>query len=825
MERTIHDLKLAVRGLWKDRSFAATTLATLALCLAANTAIFAVVNTVLLQPLPFEEPHRLVTVANAYPGAGLERGLANGVPDYYDRLRDIDAFEELAMYRTSGATIGGVGADPERVTSMPATPSLFRILRIQPLRGRVFTEEEGEVGQDRKVVLSYGLWQRLYAGRDSALGQELRINGTPHLIVGVMPADFWFIDPDVELWTAAAFPPEERADNRRHSNNWQQIARLEPGATIEQAQAQIDALNARNLDRVPNLREALVNARFRTHVAFLQHELVRDIRPTVYLLWAGAFIVLVIGCVNVANLVSVRATARLRELATRAALGASLGRLSRQLLTETVLLSVIGGVTGGLLAWWALSAAPLLGFDELPRGHEIALDGSALGFAFALVVFVGLIVGLSPVVALRRTNLALVVREEGRSGTATRGTRVIRRVLVTSQVAFALLLLVGAGLLLASFERVLAVDPGFEGTYVITGNLSLPATRYKDESALRSTTERLLNELRSMPGVEAAGVTTTIPFGGSYSDGVILAEGYQMAPGESLVSPNNVTVSDGYFEAMKVRLLEGRFFDARDHEASPRAIIVDEPLARRFWPGVSALGRRMYLPGSGEKLLEPPPEKDMFTVVGVIAEMKLVGLVDPAGLRRVGAYYFPARQRPPRTVTVAIRTAQDPVTLVSSVRQQLAKVDPELPFYSVQSMEERMSKSLIDRRTPMLLGTGFAAVALFLSAIGIYGMLAYQVSQRAREIGIRMALGAGASNIFRMVLTEGAAIVAVGSLFGLLGAFLLRRTLQSQLYGIGAMDPGVLAGVAGLLATVALVACVLPARRAARTDPIVALSE
>lgn len=826
MERLVQDLRFATRLLWKERSFAVTTIATLALCLAANTAIFAVVNSVLLRPLPFPESERLVTVFNAYPGAGISRA-SNAVPDYFDRRQGVNAFEELAVYRTSGVTIGGEKqGEAERVTSMPVSPSFFRLLRVPARRGQLLAEEDAEPGQDRKVVLSYGLWQRRFGGRDEAIGQDLRVGGVQYTVVGVLPPNFVFVDPEVQVWTPAAFTPEQRSAEQRHSNGWQEIARLRPGATIEQAQSQIDAINARNLEEAPQLKPVLINAGFHTRAVPTEEDLVREARRTLFLLWGGALVVLIIGCVNVANLVSVRATSRVRELATRAALGASLVRLSRQLLTETVLLSTIGGALGILLGWWVLRSATSLGFDHLPRGSEIALDGRSLIVTLGLVVLTGLVVGVLPVVMLRRANLAQIIRDEGRSGTASRSARMARRVLVTSQVAFALVLLVGAGLLLASFQRVLAVNPGFEVDHLLTGAISLPPARYADDTAVRTTVERALQRVRAVPGVQAAAVTTSLPFGGSYSDSVIMAEGYQMAPGESLISPSRIVASEGYFETMHIGLREGRFFDARDGQTRPRVVIVDERLARHFWPGQNPIGRRMYQPSSGTDFLKPPTRDDQFLhVIGVVDEVRLAGLVDTGEIKRVGAYYFPFAAVPSRGLSVAIRTTLEPTAVASAIRAELAGIDPELPFYSVRTMGERVDQSLLDRRTPMLLALGFATVALFLAAIGIYGVLAYQVSQRAREIGIRMALGAAATSIFQMVLREGALIVMAGSLLGLIGAFLLRGTLQSQLYEIGAMDPLVLAGVAGVLLAVALVACILPARRAASTDPVVALTE
>jgi predicted permease len=822
MDRLFQDLRFALRLLWRDRGFTITTVATLALCIAANTSIFAVVNAVVLRPLPFPEPERLATVFNSYPGAGAVRA-SNGVPDYYDRLAHMPAFEGIAMYRSSGITIGGQGGEVERVTSMPVTPSFFRLLRTQPHRGQLFSDQDAEAGAPRKVALSYGAWQRLFGGRDDAIGRDIRLNGFLYTVVAVLPQDFRFLDPDVQLWMPVGFSPEERADDRRHSNNWQQIARLRPGATIGQAQAEVNAINAANLERFPQLKQVLINAGFNTQVKSFQEDLVDGSRRTLYLLWGGVLAVLIIGCVNIANLVSVRASTRARELATRHALGASLRQLSRQILTETVLLAFVGGAVGLALGWLALNAAGPLALDRLPRGEEIALDATAVAFVLALTAVVGFGVGLIPVAALRHADLGQVVREEGRSGTASRRTRALRRLLVAGQVAFALMLLVGAGVLLASFQRVLAVDPGFDADRVLTGSLTLPAARYQDMAAVRTTTARILDAVRTLPGVEAAGGTTTVPMSGDHSDSVIFAEGYQPAPGESLISPSQVWISPGYFEAMRTELRAGRFFDARDVEGAPRTIIVDEQLARKFWPNQDPIGRSMWFPANVENLMEPPPRDQWMRVVGVVENVRLDGLVDGPAFRTVGAYYMPLAQSGARGMTLAVRTANDPASVTNAIRAQIAHIDAELPFYGVRTMVERVDLSLVDRRTPMLLALSFASVALFLAAIGIYGVLAYQVAQRSREIGIRMALGAAASSIFSMVLKEGAMIVAAGTLFGLAGAYLLRQTLQSQLHEVGAMDPTVIALVALLLMLVALAAIVLPARRAAKVDPVDAL--
>jgi predicted permease len=441
----------------------------------------------------------------------------------------------------------------------------------------------------------------------------------------------------------------------------------------------------------------------------------------------------------------------------------------------------------------------------------------------ALAMSVGILVGLVPVLNLRRMNLSQAFREEGRSGTSGRGARSARQVLVASQVAFAFMLLIGAGLLLVSFERILAVEPGFEPARLLTARVSPPGTRYPDDAQLEAFGNRLLQAIRALPGVEHAGITSVIPFGGDTDDSVILAEGYQMAPGESLISPYRISASPGYLEALQVPLKSGRLFADSDTASSQPVVIVDEVLARKFWPGQDPVGRRMFRPENRDELTKPGPNTRWITVVGVVGETKLAGLVNSD--TRFGTYYFPVAQDAVRTMTLAVRTTGDPVTLTNSIRQTLGAIDPELPLYSVRTMEERISESLTDRRTPMVLAALFAGVALFLAAMGLYGVLAYQVAQRRKEIGIRMALGSEPKGIFALILREGIMLLGFGLAAGLVGAFAIRRAMESQLYGVSAMDPFVLGGVALVLALVATIACIVPARRAARIDPNVALAE
>ena len=831
------DIRVGLRLLWKDTAFTATAALTLALCIGANTALFSVVHNVLLRPLPVPESDRIVLMGNAYPkaGASAAAGENSSAPDYFDRLRETDVFEEQAAYNGGNPSIDQNGT-PVRIRVTRVTPSFFRLLRIAPALGRTFSEQDGEIGNEKKVVLSYALWQSQFGGDPGALGKDLRIDGVPLTVVGVMPKGFYFLNPNVMLWRPLAFTAQEKSDERRHSNNYQNIGRLRPGVRIERAQQQIDALNARNLEKFPALKPLLINAGFHTTVDPLQETLVRPIKATLYLMWGGALFVLLIGCVNVANLVLVRSRARMKEMATRLALGAGRFRIGRQLVVESLLLTLLSAAAGLLVGYGALQLLGTLNIQELPRGEEIRLDGVVIAYTLGVAAVIGFVLGLIPVANVLPANLTIVLREEGRGGTAGRGARTLRRSLVVAQVAFAFMLLVGAGLLFASFRQVLAVQPGFNPDGVLTASIGLPRARYADDKALVGFTHEALRRLRALPGVTAVGATNTIPFGGNNSDSVIFAEGYQMKPGESVISPAQVVVTPGYFEAMGVKLASGRFFDERDAITvaglpdaggrpglGPSSIVVDETLAKRFWTGRDPIGRRMYFPNDIKDLTAITDKTVFHTVVGVIRDVKLHDLTE--GQNSVGAYYFSMNQAPSSGMTFAIKTAGDPLSLTSAVRGALNGLDRELPVFDTQTLEQRLEKSLVSRKSPALLALSFGVIALFLSAIGIYGVLAYLVTQRTKEIGIRIALGSSARAIFELVLREGLMLIAGGFALGAAGALVLRKSLETQLFGVSATDPIVLITVTGILAAVAVAACALPARRATRIDPIVALAE
>ncbi len=803
-----------------DRGFTFTVILTIAVCIAANTATFAVVNSVLLKPLPVPDARSILLMANRYPKAGADFGYNSASGDYYDRMRDVSVFSEQALFRTTARTIEIQGT-PQRVTGMLATPSLFGLLRVSPAYGRVFTAADGEPGADQKAILSDDFSRALFGSPQAALGRDVRMSGQPFTVVGVMPAGFNFINPEVRLWLPAAFTPAER--ELRHSNNWYNVGRLKPRATLQQAQSQVDALNRANLERFPNFKELLINAGFHTLVVPLEDMLVKEIRAALYLLWGGAAFVLLIGAVNVANLVLARTALRRKEFATRLALGAGAGRLMRQLITESTLLAVAGGAAGAALGSGLLKVLAHSGIERLPRAGEVHVDGTVVLVMLVTAALVGIVIGLIPSVQVIRAQVNEVLRQESRSGTAGRQARRVRQVLVVAQVGLAFVLLVGAGLVLASFRQLLHVDPGFDVRGVVTAATGVPESLYPKNTDVNELVDRTLAAMRAIPSVTAAGATTIIPWGGDHSDSVILAEGYQMKPGESIISPEQTEVTPGYFEAMQIQMVAGRPFDERDRDSGPQTIIVDERLAHHFWPDRNPIGRRMYFPQDLNNFTKTDEHTRWMTVVGVVRPVHTADVEGNAN--PVGSYYLPFAQHVQRGYVLAVKTSGDTGAVLSAVRSRFSGVAPNLALFDLHTMEERGDLALAGRRASLTIAMSFGGLALFLSAIGIYGVLAYLVTQRQKEIGIRTALGCTSGGVVKLIVNEALWLIGAGLVLGVGGSVALRSVVAGQLYGVKPLDPTVLSAVIFTLAAVGLAACVVPARRATQVDPVTVLRD
>jgi putative ABC transport system permease protein len=822
LEEFVRDVRLAFRTLAKSPGFTAVTVITIALGIGANTAIFAIVNSVLLRPLPGPNARAIVLMSNLYPKAGATYQTESSAPDYYDRLRNVTALQEQAMFRQVDLILE-INGVPEQVRGMAVTPSFFNLVEVAPCYGRAFDASEGEVGADQKVILSYALWRQIYGGDTSAVGRQIRLGGLPLTIVGVMPRDFVFVNPEVRFWIPLTFTKEQKTEY--HNNNWNNVGRLKPGAAIAQVQAQVNALNAANLERFPQFKDILVQAGFHTKVELLQQILVRDVKEGLYLLWGGAVLVVLIGGLNVANLAIARWSARRKEIATRLAIGASRAQIAQQLLVENILVSLAGGLVGLALGRGSLAALSLAGLDRFPRAYEVHIDWIVVLVALGIAVALGVLAALAPLASVFKVDLNSMLRSGARSGGTGVPTRRLRLTLVAAEVGFAFVLLVGTGLLLTSFRHLLAVDPGFTRAGILSASMSVPSSKYPSGAELRKLVSRSLESIRSLPGVASAGVTSRIPFGGEYDDSIIFAEGYVNKRGESVISPLRLAVTPGYFETMKIGLIRGRYFEERDTESAPGVVIVDEQLARHFWPNQDPIGRRMYQPDNPANPTATDANTRWYRVVGVVRSVRLEDL---AGSRNAfGAYYFPYAENPSRMYTFAVRANHDGdmSALARAVRQAMSQINPELALFDIKSMQERTELSMSSRRISMTLASIYGSLALFLSAIGIYGVLAYLVTQRRREIGIRVALGSTSAGIVRFVLRECLMLVTIGLALGLVGAIAMRRLIASQLYDVHSLDPLVIGGVTLLLGITALAACVVPARRASRVDPIAVLHE
>jgi putative ABC transport system permease protein len=645
------------------------------------------------------------------------------------------------------------------------------------------------------------------------VGRDLRLNGEAHRVVGVLPADFELLSPEVALLVPFSFTPQQMSDNARGNEFSEMLARLRPGATIAQANAQFKTIVDRNIERLPARAAFAKSSGFGGYAVTMRDELVGDVRAPLYLLQAGVIVVLLIACANVANLLLMRATGRHRELAIRTTLGAGHRRILRQLLTEGIVLAIAGAAGGLALGLIGVKTLIAMSPQALPGAPQASLQPWVFLFTMTLALLTGLVFGLVPAIAVARTNVAAFLKDDSVRGTAGKSTGATRALLVIAETALAVVLLIGAGLLIKSFARLQDVNPGFSAQNVLTAQLALPTVRYPNSATRAAFWQRLLEKARGIPGVTSAGLTTNVPFNGNVSSGSYSIVGVNQVPGDPSPHGRQEVVGGDYFKAMQIPLIVGRVFNESDIATAPPVVMIDEYLVKRYFPSRSPLGQQIQRGG---------PTSPKFTIVGVVGTINSIDLGEPVTKERI---YYPAVQVGPRSMAIVLRTGLDPETLVSQVRAAVRSVDPEQPISDVRTMEQWVSRSLQTRRTPMTLLALFGAVALVLSAIGIYGVLAFGVAQRVREFGIRQALGADSGSILTLVLTQGLRTAGAGIVIGVAGSFLLTRYLQSLLFGVGTHDASVFVGVAGLLFLVAVFACYVPARKATRVDPMVALRE
>lgn len=802
------------RSLRRDRALAVLAILTLGLGIGANTAIFSVVHAVLLAPLPYPDADRLVQVWNTYPMMNLPQASVS-VPDYFDRREGVEAFEESALYFYESLNLTGeaAGGPPERVIAVRATASLFPLLAARAERGRVFGEEEDRPGNEEVVVLAHGLWRRAFGADLGVVGRDVRLDGVPHRVLGVMPEGFAFPNPRVDLWKPFAPTPEQRSDDSRGREFSSMVARLAPGATLEQAQVQIDAIHRANRERFPEAREFWEAAGFGGLVVDLREDRYGDLEPMLLLIQGVVALVLLIACFNVANLLLARLSTRHKELAVRTALGAGPGRLARQLLAESLGLALAGGAAGVALGLAGVKLVSWLGLESALRGLEVGLDGPVLLFTLGLAVGTGVLFGLFPVVSVLRSDPAGTLKEEGRGQGGGRRAARVRQGLVVVEVALALVLLAGAGLLVRTIAALAAEDPGFVTDNVLLAQVELPDSKYAEPHEIAAFYDRTLERVRTLPGVEAAGAISAAPFSGSSSSGSYSIEAYTPAQGESAPHSLIRVVDEGYFKTMGIDLLRGRGFDSRDTAETPVVAVVDRLLVEKYFPDADPLAGRLRRGGE---------DSPWIPIVGVVEPVKIRDLEREIVKETIYVHY---RQMPDTRMTFAIRTRRDPETLTGPLRQAVLAVDPDLPVYGVTTMERQIRESLVTRRVSMVLLVAFAALAVVLAAIGVYGVLAFSVTQRRREIGTRMALGAGPGDVLRLVVGQGLGMTALGVAVGLVGAILLGRFASALLFGVAPRDPATLAAVTAGLLAVATLACFRPARRAAAVDPMEALRE
>ncbi|MEK6321098.1 MAG: ABC transporter permease [Acidobacteriota bacterium] len=810
METLLQDLRYGIRMLLKQPGFTVVAVIALALGIGANTAIFSVVNAILLRPFNYKDSERLVQINHNYPKLDLKASVsASGYTHYREHC---DSFEEVAAGTGWPVNLTDAG-DPERLQGLAVTHTFFPTLGVEAALGRVFSPEEDQPGRNRVVVLTDGLWKRRFGGDPNLVGNTIRLNGENYTVVGIMPPDFQFGRESgqlLDLYSPIAFTPEQLNPNRWRNEFLFAVARLKPNATIAQAQAEMDTIAANVREQYFGGGDANDPSSWGLLVRSMREITVGEIRPALLMLLVAVAFVLLIACANVANLLLARAALRHKEIAIRSALGAARGRVIRQLLTESVLLAIIGGAIGLALAYWGIGALISLNEGGIPRSNEIGIDARVLFFTVGVSLLTGVLFGLFPAWQTSKTDLHAVLKEGGRSGSAQRS---VRGLFVVAEVAAALVLLVGAGLLLKSFQKLQEVNPGFRPDHLLTMQISLPANRYKEPQQVDAFFAQALEKIKALPGVEAAGVCTSLPMSGSGSSGSFTIEGRTTAPGEMSPWGNRWFAGATYFQTMGIPLLKGRYFDDRDVREAPQVAIIDETMERKFWADEDPIGKRISFQR------DPQGNPIWREVVGVVGHVKQKGLEGDSPVQ----YYIPHRQLPVPGVFLVARTAAEPASLAGAVRSSIQSVDRELPVFRVTTMERMVSESMTQRRFAMTLLGIFAIVALILASVGLYGVMSYSVTHRTNEIGIRMALGARATDVLGMVVGQGMKLSLAGVGIGLVGAFALTRVMGTLLFSVSATDPLTYVAVALLLVGVSLVACYVPARRATKVDPMIAL--
>jgi putative ABC transport system permease protein len=795
------DLRYALRSLRRNKVFALAAVTTLALGIGANSAIFSIVNGVLLRPLPYPAPDRLVVLFGKYPNYG-RTGLS--LPDFNDwraqaRTMELVAARHGAVFNFTG------GAEPVQLRADRVTANFFRTVGVQPMVGRGFQTDEELGGDDLVVVLSHGFWERQFGGDRAIVGKTIQLSGQAHTVIGIAPPGFRFWR-DVDLWAPTQV---DRPNANRRSEFLVAFGRLKPGVTVNQADAEIATIARRLAEQYP-----ATNANFQSEVVGLQEETVASVRLALLVFAAAVGLVLLIACANVANLLLARAAAREREIAVRSALGASRTRLIRQLLTESALVGVLGGLLGLLLAVWAIGALRASNTTLLPRLGEVRVDDAVVLFSLGVSLVTGLLFGLAPALRLATNRLHESIKEGARGAAGGAVTR-FRNTLVLGEVALAVILLVGAGLLIRSFEKLNRVDPGFDPNGVLTYQVSFPSSRYEDVNRLGSLYDQIIERTRAVPGVRGVAVSNTLPMQGSgYVSFVI--EGIPFPQRDASAAPIDVqpfTVSPDYARVMRLSLRRGRFIEPRDVPGAGDVAVINTEMARQFFPeGRDPIGARVAFDGG-------TPTSQWFTIVGIVDVVTQEGL----DAKPYSQIYLPIAQAPRRTVYVSVRADGDPSSLVPSARQALKSVDTEIPMHDPQPMLARVERSIAAPRVSVVVLTLFAALAMVLAAIGIYGVLSYAVSQRVREIGIRMALGADAGRVRRLIVRQGMTPALMGLGLGLGGAFLLTGLMEKLLFGVQSKDPLTFVLVGAFLTTIAFLASYLPARRATRVAPTEAL--